>query len=231
MQPNRSTKRAFSRRAVWLTAAALFAALGALGLQGLSTVASEAGSAPLAPVAQGPGAPLQPAVGDPTVPGETQAAADYFLKLDGIEGESMVRGHEGEIELQSYSWGAEQTGAHGAGGGGGAGKVSFQDLHFVAKTSKASPKLFLFCANGKHIKEGLITVRKAGGTQQEYLVVKLTDLVVTSYQTGASDGQVPTDQVSINFAKIEYSVRQVMPDGSLGDPAVATWDLKASSGK
>lgn len=41
-------------------------------------------------------------------------------------------------------------GTHGAGGGGGAGKVSMQDMHFVAKMSKATPKLFLAAADGEH---------------------------------------------------------------------------------
>jgi type VI secretion system secreted protein Hcp len=234
MMANKSVTRTFPRRAVWLTAAALTAAIGAVGLQGWSTVASEAGTAQVLPAAPGPEAPVAPEVliaPDALNPGETQPEDEYFLKLDGIEGDSIVLGHEREMHIESFSWGATQAGSHGAGGGGGTGKVQFQDFHFTKRVDKASPMLFLRCATGEHIKEAKLTVRKAGGSHQEYLVVKLTDVLVTSYQTGGSADVVPTDQVSLNFTKIEYRVSPVKEDGSLGDPVSVAYDLKSGIGK
>jgi type VI secretion system secreted protein Hcp len=156
------------------------------------------------------------------------AAVDYFLKLDGIEGESHDAKHKGEIDLESWSWGESQSGTHSAGGGGGAGKVAMQDFHFVMKINKASPKLFLLCANGQHIKKAVLTCRKAGKDQQEFLKIEFTDLLVSSYQTGGSGHSdiLPTDQISLNFAKIEYTYKQQNPDGTLGGPVQAGWDLK-----
>jgi len=156
------------------------------------------------------------------------AAVDYFLKLDGIEGESHDAKHKGEIDLESWSWGESQSGTHSAGGGGGAGKVAMQDFHFVMKINKASPKLFLLCANGQHIKKAVLTCRKAGKDQQEFLKIEFTDLLVSSYQTGGSGHSdiVPTDQISLNFAKIELTYKQQNPDGTLGGPVQAGWDLK-----
>ena len=62
-------------------------------------------------------------------------AFDAFLKLDGIPGDSTDATHKGEIDVMSFSWGESQPIAtHGAGGGGGAGKVSFQDLHIGKST-------------------------------------------------------------------------------------------------
>src|SRR5215210_8773554 len=109
-------------------------------------------------------------------------AVDYFLKIDGVAGESKDSKHKDEIELEAFSWGASQATAP-AGGGGAAGKVSMQDFHFVMRTNKASPKLFLACASGQHVKSAVLTARKAGKGQQEYLVYKFTDLLVWSYQT------------------------------------------------
>src|ERR1700753_4105926 len=83
------------------------------------------------------------------------AAVDYFLKIDGIEGESKDSKHKGEIDLDSWSWGANQSGTYHGGGGGGAGKVAMQDFHFVMKINKASPKLMLACASGEHIKKAV----------------------------------------------------------------------------
>src|SRR6266542_976170 len=97
------------------------------------------------------------------------AAVDFFLKLEGVDGESADSKHKGEIDVESWSWGESQSGTHGAGGGGGAGKVSMQDFHFVMKVNKASPKLMLACATGQHIKEATLTCRKAGKDQQEFL--------------------------------------------------------------
>src|SRR5256885_3864946 len=97
------------------------------------------------------------------------AAVDYFLKVDGIEGESTDSKHKGEIDVQSFSWGETQSGTFAAGGGGGAGKVAMQDFHFVMGVNKSSPKLMLACANGQHIKQAVLTCRKAGTDQQEYM--------------------------------------------------------------
>lgn len=155
------------------------------------------------------------------------AAVDYFLKIDGIDGESQDSKHKNEIELESWGFGATQSGTMHSGGGGGAGKVSVQDLHFVTKMSKASPKLFLSCANGEHIKKAVLVARKAGKEQQEYYKITLSDLLVSSYQNGGSNGEiVPLDQVSLNFAKIEIEYKEQKPDGSLGGIVKTGYDLK-----
>ncbi len=144
-------------------------------------------------------------------------AVDYFLKLEGIDGESMANGHENEIDLLSWSWGETQTGTFAHGSGGGAGKVSMQDFHFVMKVNQASPALLLLCATGEHIAKATLTCRKAGKQQQEYLKIKFTDLIVSSYQTGGSahGDEVPVDQISLNFAKIEHGYAKQKKDGSL----------------
>ena len=158
------------------------------------------------------------------------AAVDYFLKIEGIAGESTDSKHKGEIDIESFSWGVTQSGAHAAGGGGGAGKASFQDFHFVMKINKASPKLMLACANGEHIKKATLVCRKAGKEQQEFMTVVMSDLLISSFQTGGSGhGDIlPTDQISLNFAKIEFEYKEQKPDGTLGGAVKAGYDLKAN---
>jgi|SoiMethySBSTD1v2_1073268.scaffolds.fasta_scaffold552684_2 type VI secretion system secreted protein Hcp len=157
-------------------------------------------------------------------------AADFLLMIDGIKGESIQDKHKDEIEIESFSWGATQQGAHGGGGGGGAGKVSFQDLHFTSRVGKHSPLLVKACATGQHIKKALLTVRKSGGSQEEYYKVTLEDLLVSSYQSGGSEGSsaLPVDQFSLNFSKIEFSYAQQKPDGKLDAPVIAKYSLKES---
>lgn len=157
------------------------------------------------------------------------AMVDYFLKADGIDGESADSKHKGEIELESFSWGEHQTGTAASGGGMGAGKVAMQDLHAVMKVNKASPKLLLACAAGEHIKKAVLTCRKAGTDQQEYLKITLSDCLVSSYQTGGNQTTlVPTDQFALNFAKIEFEYKEQKADGTLGGPVKTGWDLKAN---
>lgn len=158
------------------------------------------------------------------------AAVDYYLKIDGIEGESQDHKHKGEIDLESWSFGETNSGSHAAGGGGGAGKVAMQDFHFVMHVNKATPKLMLACATGQHIPKAVLTCRKAGKEQQEYLKWTFSDLLVSSYQTGGSGGSdiLPVDQISLNFAKVEVEYKEQKADGTLGGAVKAGYDLKAN---
>ena len=104
------------------------------------------------------------------------AAVDYFLKIDGIQGESRDDRHKDEIDIESFSWGETQSGTFAVGGGGGAGKVSMQDFHFTMPVNKASPALFLACAQGDHIKNAILTCRKAGRDQREFMKVTMNDV-------------------------------------------------------
>lgn len=156
------------------------------------------------------------------------ALADYFLKIDGIPGESQDAKHKDEIHLESWSFGEANAGTFSHSGGGGAGKVQMQDFNFTAHISKASPLLFLRCASGEHIPKAVMVARKAGKDQQEYYKITLSDLLISSYNIGGS-GQgdvVPMDQVAMNFAKIEIEYKEQKADGSLGAAAKAGWDLK-----
>ena len=178
--------------------------------------------------------------------------ADYFLKIDGIDGESTDDKHKGEIEIESFSWGATNnaSAAHG-GSGGGAGKVSVQDFHFVMHFNKASPKLFLGAASGKHFQKAILTVRKAGERPLDFLTWTLSDCLVSSYQTGGTSiavpesvagaeepspevaavrnakAPLPVDEFSLDFAKLEVSYQTQNADGGLGTPETAGWDFRS----
>lgn len=155
------------------------------------------------------------------------AHVDYFLKIAGVDGESTDDKHKGEIELESWSFGGSNAGSFSSGGGGGTGKVALQDFNFVKKTDKASAKLFTACCTGEHLKDATLVCRKAGKEQQEFLTIVLTSAIVASYQTGGSSGSdiIPMDQVSLNYAKIEYKYKEQKADGSLGGEVVGGWDV------
>lgn len=153
-------------------------------------------------------------------------AVDMFLKLDGIKGESKDFKHKEEIHIESFSWGLSQTGAHGAGGGGGAGKVSVHDISITKFVDKSSCSLMLACANGKHIKEGLITVRKAGEKPLEYLKIKLTDILVSSIQHAGHGGDLLSENLTLNFSKFNVEYQEQKADGTGVAGGEMGWDVK-----
>jgi len=186
-------------------------------------------------------------------------AFDAFLNVCGIKGESQDYKHKGEIDVLSFSFGASQTGTFATGGGGGAGKGQVDDLRITKKLDSSSPLLFLNCIGGTHLKEATLTVRKAGGQQLEYLKVKLTDVLISNVKphgkaeqnevyknpAGLSIGgyvrdntpgavstygdEIPLEELSLNFAKIEYTYQPQGANGQAqGGPIVSGWDVKGN---
>jgi type VI secretion system secreted protein Hcp len=158
------------------------------------------------------------------------AKVDYFLDIKEAPGESQDTQKQGQIEVVQWSWSAEQTGSSSYGSGGGAGKVHMHDFHFVMKANKASPKLMLFCATGQVIKEAVLTCRKAGGGQKDFLKYTFTNLLISSFQTGGHDSGdvIPLDSISFNFSKIAVEYHAQKSDGSLDAPVKASYDLKTN---
>ena len=156
-------------------------------------------------------------------------ASDIFAKLGDIKGESIDDKHKDEIEVTSISWGISNSGSMAFGTGGGEGKANFHDLTFTHFVDKATPILMQSCANGTHMKEATITYRKAGKGQQEYLVVKLNDIIVTSVQHahGGDGSSKPSENVSLAFAKVAFEYKPQKADGSLDAGVHFKYDIKA----
>lgn len=154
-------------------------------------------------------------------------AVDIFAKIGDIKGESLDGKHKDEIEVLSFSWGMTNPATVATGSGAGPGKVTFQDLSIVHRIDKASPLLMQACATGKHLKDATITHRKAGKDQHEYLVVKLSDVLITGVSHGGSgEGGQASENVSMNFAKVELEYKPQKPDGSPDAGVQFKYDLK-----
>ncbi|QDU95006.1 Hcp family type VI secretion system effector [Lignipirellula cremea] len=161
-------------------------------------------------------------------------SVDYFLKIDGIPGESPDAKHGAEIELRSWSWGECQPGIGARSTGGqGAGRVNMRPFVFTSETNKSSVKLLLSCAQGAHIDVVTLTCRKAGGEQQEFLMITLNDVIVSDYNvcsTHNEDGvSIPIDEVSLVYGKIQVEYRPQKYDGSLDNPIKGGYNLEANT--
>jgi type VI secretion system secreted protein Hcp len=154
-------------------------------------------------------------------------AVDILLKIEGVDGESVVQDHEGEIDVLAWSWGMSQAGSMHQGGGGGAGKVDIQDVSFTKYVDKTSPNLMRACCNGEHFAEAVLVVRKAGKDALDYFKVKMSPILVTSVSTGGSGGEERlTENVSLNFAKMEVGYTPQKEDGT-GDAEVSLiWNIE-----
>lgn len=158
------------------------------------------------------------------------AAIDFFLKLEGIEGEAQDEKHKGEIEITSFSWGASNVGSGNVGTGSGTGKVSVQDLSVTKFMDKSSVPLFVACCTGKHIPTLTLTARRAGGDKQvEYCIIKGSEVYVSGFSNGGSDPSVlASETVSFNFSKIELKYTPQKEDGSAGPAVHGGWDIKVN---
>ena len=155
-------------------------------------------------------------------------ASDIFAKIGDIKGESLDDKHKDEIEVLSFSWGVTNPAVGSGGGGGAAGKATFHDLSIVHNLDKASPLLLRACATGMHIKDAVITHRKAGKGQQEYLIVKLNDVIITGVTHGGSPGQAISENVTLAFAKVDLEYKPQKADGSLDAGIHFKYDIKSN---
>lgn len=152
----------------------------------------------------------------------------WFLKLDGITGESTNARHPGEIDVRSWSWGVSTTVAatgSGGGAGGAAGKASFEAFRFEAAVSRASPPLFHACATGRHLRSARLTGRRGGGPGFDFLTFTLSDVTIASVQHGDTPMGGPTEEFTLRFAKVEMTYRQQSPTGAAAPPVTAVFDL------
>src|ERR1700742_5139333 len=157
------------------------------------------------------------------------ARPDYFLKIEGLDGESQDDKDKNEIHIDSFHIGAANHGSVHQGTGSGSGKAMVHDLHMTKQTDKASPNLFIACCNGKHFKDATLTVKKAGEHPHAYLIYKMDDVLISSFNSKSHPGgDIAQETLSLNFRKVEMSYVPQNKDGTAGAKIVKTSDVAAN---
>lgn len=152
---------------------------------------------------------------------------DIFLKINGIDGESLDTAHKNEIEVLSWNWGMTQESNMHMGSGGGAGKATVEDLTFEHYTDRASPNLMKYCLTGKHVSEATLTIRKAGGTPLEYLKITMTDVIISKvHPSGSSAEERIREHVGLSFSKVKQEYIVQNQQGGSGGAVTAAYDIK-----
>jgi type VI secretion system secreted protein Hcp len=154
-------------------------------------------------------------------------AIDTHIKFDGVEGESTHEGHKGEVALTSWSWGVSNA-SHHDGGGHGKGKATPGDLHLTHLYDKASPILAKKCAQGVHFPSVVITSRKSGEGQKDFLKITMKEVFITSVQPAGSSGGDIMESVSMSYGSVEFAYKPQDEKGGLGGEVKFGWDTKTT---
>lgn len=157
-------------------------------------------------------------------------AFDAYVKFDGIPGESSDDKHKDWIEILSVNHGVHQLASSTASsaGGGTIEGASLRHLSFAHLVDKATPKLFEACCSGKHFKEVIFELCRAGnGTgKQKYLEIKLEEVIIADVDVGGADGHFPRANVVLNYGRIKLTyLHQKRSDGTGGGQISGGWDL------
>jgi len=159
-------------------------------------------------------------------------AADAFLKIAGIPGDSQDDKFKDCIEILSYSHNVSQDTNSSISGSGSiaSGRTNVDKFHITKRLDKSTPKLAFACCNGEHLKDVTLTLNRAGKDKVKYMEYKLTDVVITSAQVGGAAGDVPHENVTFAFGKIEWIYTDTdMKGGKKGD-IKTSWDCKTNKG-
>jgi type VI secretion system secreted protein Hcp len=157
------------------------------------------------------------------------AASDYFLKIDGIAGETQTLAMKGAIDVNSFGWGVENPTAIGsATGGAGTGKAQFDELTIDKAIDAATPAFFGRLGTGQPYPAAELIVRKAGAgpTAAPYLRYCFTTVFVTDQeQSGSRSDDAPQETVKFRFGAVsqQYTRQITGPTAPAGTVVSANW--------
>ena len=146
------------------------------------------------------------------------------LDIPGISGESMVTGHPGGIDIESFSWGISNSASPVKSSISGAGKVAFQDLSFTKQIDRASPALLQACASRTLFPTATFDVVASSDVGGDAMKITMNNVFVSSCAESGVGGAGSSGQesFSLNFAKIKVDYS---PQGTT-KPSHMGWDLK-----
>jgi type VI secretion system secreted protein Hcp len=155
-------------------------------------------------------------------------ASDVHIKFEGVDGEATHKDHKGEIEVLSWSWSAVNGSASRSGGGSGKGKGDPGDFSFTHVYDKASPVLAKKCVQGVHFPTVVVTARKSGEGQKDFLKVTMKEVFITAVgPAGGSSGEI-MENVSMSYGDVEFAYKPQDDKGGLGGEVKFGWNAKTT---
>ena len=128
-----------------------------------------------------------------------------YAKFQGIDGESVDDRHNDWIEIQSFEFSMVVPGGV-SGSSRRLGDVVVNDIFITKTVDKSTPKLMGAVSSGQVIGEVIIEVAKGTGDKEVFYRYELTNVLVTSYQSGGEASSIrPGDVISLNFEEIKVT--------------------------
>ncbi len=146
-------------------------------------------------------------------------------KTGKFKGESQDSKSKGQIDIETYSWDVTQPVGKNSGGlASGKRELGFFVVTFV--TSTATAQALNCCCNGEHLTKVVLTCRKAGKEQMEYMKWTLTTAMIAKLECFyLPDDIVPRNRVAFAYKKIAFEIKAQNADGTLGGSYLAEDDL------
>lgn len=150
-----------------------------------------------------------------------------YMKFGDIEGDVTETGHPLWVELESLDFGVGRgiSSSVGSSADRESTAPSVSEVVVSKQNDVSTGKLMQEALSG-HGKLVKIDFTRTYKNQQEvYIALELTNTIISSYQHKATGGGRPTETVSLNFTKVQFTTKQMPADGTLGDPDHVTFDL------
>lgn len=152
-----------------------------------------------------------------------------FLKIEGIQGNSLDERHKNEINVFSYSTGVSSC-PESNNGGSKACKPVITDLNLMMQMDRATIPLKMAVLQGKVIPNADFVLETGGKTGFTFFRMHMEEVTVTSVQESGSGGgdSRPTVSTSVSFSRVAWQYIEQNADGNATVKTSGGWDLKAN---
>ncbi len=155
-------------------------------------------------------------------------AADAYLQIEGIKGESQDAGHLGWIECESVTWSVVQPKSATASTAGGhtAGRADLTDITFTKVADLSSPILLQMCAGGKTFPRAKLEFQRAddGSAPIKYYEIELENVLIAHVTPTVTGGGIMTESVGLKFSKVRWKYTQQKIGGGTCGNTTGGWD-------
>ena len=147
------------------------------------------------------------------------SAADIYLHVQTkragkIKGESTSTGHADDIVVTGWHWGVRANSALGS--VGASERRSYTALTIHKQIDRSTTGLMSALVTNDDVEEAKLSLRRAGGAQEDYFIVQLKDARISSVEHTTDALGHPSETVSIVFTKIEVEYRPQLSTGLRG---------------
>ena len=154
-------------------------------------------------------------------------AADIFLEIEGLTGESIVESHKDQIDCDSWSWGASNASSMQRGGGGGVAKGDCHPVNVTGAIDKASPEFWKKVMKGEHFDKATLYARKAGGGDPiDYVKIEMKKMYVANWNVSGSSN-AGMQSLSMTFEEVTFTYTGQNDDGSPKEPVEVSYNIGA----